>query len=67
MLPTESALKVTVSALPILTIPTLLASGIAEPAQLAALDQNELPPEPVQATELSCEMVAVPVWPVVME
>ena len=53
MVPTLSAFKVTVSELPILAVATLLPSGSAAPAQLLALDQNEFPPEPVQATELN--------------
>ena len=61
MLPTVSAFKVTESELPSVTAATLLPSGSAASAQLLALDHNKLPPEPVQATELNCAMVAVPV------
>ena len=37
----------------ITTAATLLLSGMALLVQLAALDQSEFPPEPVQATELN--------------
>ena len=67
IVPTVSLSKVTEELTGIITVATLLWSGIALPAQLFAVDHKPSPALPVHVTEDNCVIAAVAVCPVVTE